>query len=75
VSKFNLRDFIRQHVVDTLSKEGGREDEIARIQRNKSLKDAFGFAGPGFDKNYNNKGETFRGPGGSIGFLGPGFKK
>jgi hypothetical protein len=74
MSGFNLRDFIKQHIVKSLSQETGRDDEIARIQQTKSLKDAFGFAGPGFDPNYK-KGETIRGPGGQVGFLGPGFKK
>lgn len=74
MSDFNLRDFIKQHIVKSMSQQPGREDEIARIQQTKSLKDAFGFTGPGFDPNYK-KSETFRGPGGQVGFLGPGFKK
>jgi len=74
MSNFSFRDLIKQHILQSLSNEPGRDDEIYRIQQSKSLKDAFGFTGPGFEAT-QEKGQTFRGPGGTVGFLGPGFKK
>jgi|TARA_R110002020_G_scaffold327986_1_gene543912 hypothetical protein len=75
MSDFNLRSVIRQEITKALEKRGGpaARDEIARLQQTKSVAQAFGFAGPGFG-GYE-KGPTSHGPGGTKGFLGPGFKK
>lgn len=76
MSKFSLRDVIRQEIVQALQhrKDPYAAGEIERIQNSKSLTQAFGFAGPGFEPSAG-KGETYQGPGGAKGFLGPGFKK
>ena len=76
MSKFDLRSVIRQEIVRSLEQRGdsSAQFEISRLQKSKSLSDAFGFAGPGFQSS-NTTGPTAHGPGGTKGFLGPGFKK
>ncbi|MBP04516.1 MAG: hypothetical protein CMA72_07010 [Euryarchaeota archaeon] len=67
---------IRQEIVRSLEQRGDSSArfEISRLQKSKSLSDAFGFAGPGFQSS-NNRGSTSIGAGGTKGFVGPGFKK
>lgn len=76
MSKFDLRNVIRQEIMNSLERRGdvSARDEIIRLQQSKSLAQVFGFAGPGFESTVK-KGPTFSGPGGAKGFLGPGFKK
>ena len=76
MSKFDLRSVIRQEIVRSLNQRGdaAAQIEISRLQKSKSLSDAFGFTGPGFQSS-NTTGPTSHGPGGTKGFLGPGFKK
>ena len=76
MSKFNLRGVIQQELEKALSqrRDPGAKDELARLQKNKSLSQVYGFSGPGFDSGYK-KSPKFDGPGHTHGFLGPGFKK
>ena len=76
MSKFNLRSVVQQEIQKALENrpDPGARDEIARLQRSKSLSRVYGFSGPGFDSGYK-KSPTFAGPGHTHGFLGPGFKK
>ena len=76
MSKFNLRSVIQQELEAALSqrRDPGARDELARLQKNKSLSQVYGFSGPGFDSGYQKRAKI-DGPGHSHGFLGPGFKK
>jgi|ETNvirnome_6_100_1030635.scaffolds.fasta_scaffold07707_5 hypothetical protein len=76
MSKFDLRNVIQQEIQRALQTrtDPGARGEIARLQRSKSLKDVYGFSGPGFNSSYK-KSTRFQGSGHSHGFLGPGFKK
>lgn len=76
MSKFNLRSVIQQELETALSQRSdpGSQDELARLQKSKSLSQVYGFTGPGFDSGYK-KSSKIDGAGHGHGFLGPGFKK
>jgi|ETNvirnome_2_300_1030623.scaffolds.fasta_scaffold138346_2 spore cortex formation protein SpoVR/YcgB (stage V sporulation) len=77
--KFDLRSIIRKEILNALSHRNDATSsyDIERLQRAQSVSAVYGYTSltdSGFNPNYK-KGKRVHGPGGSYGFLGPGFKK
>tara|TARA_Y100001958_G_C21148887_1_gene485560 strand:- start:229 stop:540 length:312 start_codon:yes stop_codon:yes gene_type:complete len=76
VYKEDLAQMIREEIQKVLAETQSKKDisNIENARKNKSLTTSMGFAGVGFaSNNKTSSSAVSRGPGGTLGFGGPGF--